>query len=108
MIDNASCHGKEEKLSVLQHVRVLYLPKKTTSRLQPMNARVIACIKHRYRRRQIERAIDLLKTGTTENLYGTDLFRSISSIYEIWNQIECSIVYNCWVKTGLLSNHHTT
>ena len=52
-------------------------------------------------------AIDLLETGTTKNLYNTDLFRSISSIFEIWNQIECSVVYKCWVKTGLLSDHHT-
>lgn len=40
-----------------------YLPRNATSLIQPMNPRVIACLKKHYKCRQIERAIDLLETA---------------------------------------------
>ena len=107
LIDNASCHGTESTLPNLDHVQVVFLPKNTTSKLQPMDAGVIACIKKRYRRRQIERAADLIELGITENLYKIDIFQAVTNIYDIWNRIESSIIYNCWVQTGLITGNST-
>ena len=51
LIDNACCHGRIENLPSLRNVAVLFLPKRTTSRVKPLDAGIIACIKRRYRRR---------------------------------------------------------
>ena len=48
-MDKASSHGRIENLPELANVDVLFLPKNTTSVLQPLEAGVIACVKQRYR-----------------------------------------------------------
>ncbi len=45
--------GRQEDLLHLQSINVVYLPKRTTSNIQPVDAGVVACIKRRYRREQI-------------------------------------------------------
>ena len=102
LVDNASCHGRSETLPTLANVDVIYLPKNTTSRTQPLDAGVIASVKSRYRKRQLERAVDLIEEGITDNLYSIDLYSAIRMIYEIWNRMETSIFVNCWAKTCLV------
>ncbi len=50
LVDNASCHGTYDTLPNLLHLEVLFLPKNSTSRTQPLDAGIIACIKRRFRR----------------------------------------------------------
>ena len=45
IVDNAWCHGNRDNLLEMQNVEVIYLPPRTTSRIQPLYAGVIACIK---------------------------------------------------------------
>ena len=49
LLDNCTAHGQPEILVTLQNVHVIFLPKNTTSRLQPMDAGIIASVKRRYR-----------------------------------------------------------
>ena len=84
LLDNASAHGHVSSLPVLPHVNVYFLPKKTTAILQPMDARVIACVNKRYKRKLVEHAVDLLDSGVFENIYDTDLHRAITWIYDTW------------------------
>ena len=102
LVDNAFCHGQASTLPDSNCVEVLFLPKSTTSRLQPLDARVIAVLKKQYRKGQIERAIDRIDRGITENLYHVDLLTAITDAYNIWHSIDGSIIYNCWLKTGLV------
>ena len=46
--------------------------------------------------------MDLMERGVTHNLYNTDLYTAMETIYNIWFEMESSIFYNCWVKTGLI------
>ncbi len=62
LIDKASSHGTYEQLPTLQHVRILFLPKRTTSLLHPLDAGFIACIKRKYLHRKMERAVDLIES----------------------------------------------
>ena len=65
-----------------------------------MDAGAIVSIKKRYRRKQIDRAVDLLDSSITEDLYKTNLLVAIRTIYEIWYELDRSIIYNCLLKTG--------
>ena len=105
LIDNASCYGSESTIPNLDHVQVVFLLKNITSKLLPMDAGVIACIKKRYRCQKFERATELIDLRVTENLYKTDIQQGITNIYDIWNRMEISIIYKCWVQTGLVTDN---
>ena len=44
LMDNATCHGQHDDLPVLSNVRVFFLPPRTTSVIQPLDAGIIAAI----------------------------------------------------------------
>ncbi len=48
-MDNASAHGTIDQLSNSSNFEVLFLPKNATSKLQALDAGVIAAVKRRYR-----------------------------------------------------------
>ena len=73
LVDNASVHGSEENHPVLSNVHLHFLPKNTTAILQPLDAGVIACVKKRYQKKQIERGIDLIEQGNLDSIYNVDL-----------------------------------
>ena len=106
VLDNASCHGCPNSLPVLRHVEVLYLPKRSTSRTQPLDAGIIACIKRRFRRRQLEKAVDLIENGVTQKLYSMDLYTAMCALAKIWERLEGTVIHNCWIETGLLLDSH--
>ena len=101
-IDNASSHGQPHILLELHNTEIAFPPKNTTSRLRPCDAGIIASVKRRFRRRQIQRAVDLLDLGITEGVYDIDLKMAIPMIYDIWHRLEGSIIINCWTAASLI------
>ena len=81
---------------------VLFLPKNSTSPLQPLDAGIIACVKKRYRRNQIQRAMSFIEEAVHENSYTLDLYSAVESIYVIWKELGSQVVHNCWVQAELL------
>ena len=90
-----------EKLPTLLHVQILFLPKNTTARLQPLDAGIIASVKKRYRKRVVLRAVDLLSSNITENLYAMDIRQAMENVYDIWENLEASVIQSCWRKTEI-------
>lgn len=66
LLEICSAHGKIESLPQLTSVTVRFLPPNSTSRLQPVDDGVIDALKVRYRRREMEHALDLVDIGTAE------------------------------------------
>ncbi len=106
LLDNASCHGSNTNTPVLSNVTVIFLPKRTTSRLQPMDAGVIADIKRRYRIRKYERALDLMEGDDTYKLYQVNVLTAIEWMHEIWNEIDSTTIHNCCCKTQQLQSEY--
>ena len=104
LIDNASSHGCIQNLPVLSNVEVIYLPKNTTSCLQPLDAGIIASLKKRYRRMQYEHASCLLQEESTQDLYNVNILVACKTITLISNAIEGIIIFNCWEKTRLINS----
>ena len=103
LLVNSSSRGTYDTLPNLLHFEVLFLQKNSTSRTQALKAGIIACIKRRFRHRQLEREFDLMEDGITQNLYSIDLYMAINNVSEIWTRLETGIIQNCWMKKGLLS-----
>ena len=102
LVDNAAVHGNTESLPVLSNVRVYFLPKLTTSILQPLDGGVIASVKKQYQRKQIERGVDLIDAGVTGDIYKIDMKMAIEWIYDIWMGLDPVTIKNCWVKTNII------
>ncbi len=101
-IDNASAHGTIDNLPTLNHIHIEFLPKRTTSILQPLDLGVIACLKSRYKRKVAQRAVDLIEDGHSEMLYRIDLKLAGIWVQDLWSRIQNEIIYKCWRKSSLV------
>lgn len=103
LVDNCSAHGRAETLPKMDNVEVLYLPPNTTSKIQPCDAGIIASLKVRYRRYQMERAIDLVDEGISD-IYRVDVLSAMLALQRIWKELPPSVMKNCWEHTGLCNS----
>jgi hypothetical protein len=100
ILDNAPTHMV--KNLTLVSVKVLFLPPNTTSRIQPMDAGIIAAFKKRYRSFHLANAIDRDAAGE-KDLYKVDILKAMRWCRSAWNALAPSTIENCWRHTGLMS-----
>ena len=92
-MDNVTSHDPDLK-DKFSNIKVVFLPKNTTSRLQPLDAGIIKNFKVHYRR--------LLLKHTLAQIDGTDLTASsIVKTVDVLTAIRW-IIINCFRKTGSL------
>ena len=101
LLDNATFLGSIARLPEFSNVSVLFLSKRTTSRLQPMNSGVIATLKRRYRSRLYEPALDFMEGDDTCKLYQVDILRAVKWMYDIWVKVDSPIIHNCRCSTNI-------
>lgn len=104
LLDNASCHGRIDHLPLLHNVKVFFLPKCTTSILQPLDLGIIGSVKKRYQLKMSQRAVDIIDSGGIDQLYKVDIKQACVWMNEIWEQTSTEVIYNCWMKSGLVNN----
>eukprot|EP00171_Calliarthron_tuberculosum_P003120 IDg3120t1 len=107
LLDNCSAHGKPGTLPVLNNVEIIFLPPNTTSKVQPMDAGVIACVKMRYRRFQISRALDS-EDRNTGDVYKVNQLLAMKWIQSVWDGLEPDVIRNCWRNTGVIAQGEPT
>ena len=95
LLNSAPCHGSIAHLPVLSNFSVLFLPKRITSRLQPMDAWVITALKRRYRSKLYESALDLMDGDDTCKLQHVDILRAVEWMSDIWDKVDSTIMHNC-------------
>lgn len=103
LIDNCSAHGTVDSIPSLTNVTVDFLPPNTTSKLQPMDAGIIATFKTRYRKLQYERALDISQ-GNVDNIYKIDQLTAMKYCRAVWERMGDEVISNCWKATGLLDS----
>jgi hypothetical protein len=75
IIDNAPSHlFNKEKYPNLD---IEFLPPNTTSKLQPLDAGIIAAFKQHYRRRQLSHIVNLVEDGRQSDPYNIDQLRGM-------------------------------
>ena len=60
IVDNCSCHII---LGEFSNIKIIYLPKNSTSILQPLDQGIIAALKHKYRQLLTEKILDFDKNS---------------------------------------------
>lgn len=66
-IDNCNAHGWEENIPKLPKERIAFLPPNCTSKIQPLDAGIIAALKISYRKFHMERAFGQCRCKCQEN-----------------------------------------
>lgn len=102
LIDNCSAHGNDTNIPHLSNVTVKFLPPNTTSKIQPLDAGIIASLKLRYRAFQLERALDLIDQDV-KAIYKVDILSAMFMVKTIWSDMDAKVIDNCWRHTKLES-----
>ncbi len=95
--DNAGFHdlnGIE-----LKNVKLKFLPPNTTSKLQPLDAGIIACFKRKYRKHFI--CFLLNEYEQNFNSKKLDILAAIRFIVKSLSEVTENTIKNCWYHTGL-------
>ena len=106
LMDNATCHPEDidDKLS---NIKVVFLPKNTTSRLQPLDAGIIKNFKRHYRVLIVKHVI--AKIDGQSEATANDIAKSINILMAIqwvkqaWEQVKETTIINCFTTCGASS-----
>ena len=101
-LDNATCHP-ESMIGKFSHIKIVFLPKNTTSRLQPLDAGIIRNIKVKYRKRLVKFVLSRIQedASATEIVKGVDVLMAIRWIQDAWKEVTNSTIKNCFEKCGI-------
>ena len=100
LIDNCSAHGALASLPP-SNVEIMFLLSNTTSKLQPLDSGINASFKIRYRKKQMERAVDLVDEDF-KGIYKVNILTAISCMNKVWSEVPSSVIKNCWHHAGIL------
>lgn len=114
--DNASCHavlpdkqgkpkhGKLHGLDVidLPKVKIIFLPANTTSKVQPLDAGIIAALKMRYRARDPRRLLGKAEAGVDLSKCRATVKTAIEYTSLIWRQLPKELIQYCWRHVRIL------
>lgn len=97
-LDNVSSHSPEltDKFS---HINVIFLPKNTTSRLQPLGAGIIKNFKVHYRKLIVKHAlakIDGSSLTASQITKSIDLLTAIQWVKQAWGEVKSDTITNCF------------
>jgi hypothetical protein len=103
LIDNAPSHIYQD--TGIFNIEVICLPPNTTSKLQPMDAGIIAAFKCHYRKKQLVHVLDCIEAGKSRNdVYKVSILEAMEWSTAAWGELTQSTIKNCWKHTGLLPN----
>lgn len=81
-IDNCPAHGNTYNFSFLCNVGVEFLSTNTTSKIQPLDAGIIACVTNRYRGELLFRIIENVD-WERKTIYNVDFLTAMQ--WTVWN-----------------------
>lgn len=107
IFDNCSCHFPNVNINQYIHLtntKLIYLPPNTTSKLQPLDAGIIASFKSNYKEKLSERILLNIELNLP-NPYHILLYNSLILASYIWvYKITQKTIYNCFNHCGLRNN----
>ncbi|XP_056442513.1 tigger transposable element-derived protein 6 [Gadus chalcogrammus] len=103
LVDNCSAHNLK---TTLRNIRLEFLPKNTTSILQPCDQGIIRTAKAYFRKemaRSVLRQIDEGNRAAAADIAKKiSLLDAILMLRDAWADVEASTIRNCWRKGGLV------
>ena len=101
-LDNATCHP-ESMIGKFSQIKIVFLPKNTTSRLQPLDAGIIRNFKVKYRKRLVKYELSRIRedTSATQIVKGVDVIMAIRWLQEAWKEVTNLTIKNYFEKCGI-------
>jgi len=112
LLDNATCHLKEEDLrSEDGDIFIMFFPPNTTALLQPLDQGIIQNIKHSYRKGLLYQMSMTDDGNVNEKLKNVSLKNVVYMITEAWSDIKSSVIISGFKtlfgsSAELNVNHH--
>ena len=101
-LDNATVHPTS-LIDMYSNIKIVFLPKNTTSRLQRLDAGIIQSFKTKYQKKLmryvIARINDDLKAS--EIAKGIDILQAITWVADSWKEVSVETIKNCFAKCGI-------
>ncbi|XP_045104416.1 tigger transposable element-derived protein 7-like [Portunus trituberculatus] len=110
LLDNAPAHPSSDVLkSADGKIKAMFLPKNTTSLIQPMDQGVISAFKRIYLRKYLDDVLVVLETEdgavedtrgkrTLANIKNYNIRAAIYNMYEAWREMKHTTFTNAWKK----------
>ena len=99
LLDNAPVHPKTDDI-VLTNIRLHYMPKNTTSLIQPCDAGIINSLKCHYKnllRRRVSAMMEIDENAMAENLSKKiSILDSVHLVSEAWRLVKPETIANCF------------
>lgn len=100
LIDNCPAHPKEVKL---ENVKVIFFPPNCTSRLQPMDMGIIRTLKHYYRKRLVEKYLNMMEKEGKKKIK-IEVLDAMCYLKAAWDMVTEKTISNCFKKSGIILN----
>ncbi|KAJ1518785.1 hypothetical protein ONE63_011598 [Megalurothrips usitatus] len=98
-VDNCPAHPTD--LDFLTNVKVEFLPKNCTSRLQPLDQGILHNFKYFYRKRVILRLLNFVgNEGATKKDMMLNLLQALHFLQWAWLQVKPETIKNCFRQAG--------
>lgn len=101
LLDNATSHCINDLN--LSNIEVLFLPAGTTSKIQPLDAGIIASFKSKYKQKFVKWLLKNYQEGSNNNKI-LSLIDAIKFISLSWYDVTQETVFNCWKHSGLIND----
>ena len=101
-LDNATVHPTS-LIDICSYIKIAFLPKNTTSRLQPLDAGIIQSFKTKYRKKFMRYVIARINDDLTasEITKGIDILQAITWVADSWKEVSVETIKNCFAKCGI-------
>ena len=98
---NAPCHP-ETLQNNLKNIKLIFLPKCTTSRLQPLDAGIIRAFKCKYRKKLLKYVVSRIDEGknASEIIQDVNIAKRIDCLQVAWRDVSTETIINCFQKCG--------
>ena len=100
-LDDVTCHP-ESLQNHLTKIKLVFLPKNTTSRLQPLDAGIIRKFKLKHRKLLLRFVVSRVNDSQTASqvIEEVQILRAILWLQTVWKSVTPEIIKNCFGKCG--------
>ena len=87
-------------IDMYSNIKIVFLPKNKTSRLQPLNARIIQSFKTKYRKKLMRYVIARRNDAlfASEIAKGIDILQAITWVADALKEVSVEMIKNCFAK----------
>ena len=98
---NATCHPETAKAS-LKNIKLVFLAKNTTSRLQPLDGGIIRNFKHKYRKLLVCYVVSRIDEGKTASqiIEEVHILKAITWLQTAWKSVVPETIKHCFKECG--------